>query len=85
MASQSIAIYQGKRYVGVIVRGVSAEVCATVKADGLLNSESVSCFKLADGGFAVFGKEARQRAVFVYHDVPEPAMEEKSSTEINQA
>ena len=84
MASQCVAIYQGKRYVGNVMSGTSADENADAQSSALLR-DGVTTVPLADGGFAVFGKEARQRAVFVYHDVPEPAMEEKSSTEINQA
>lgn len=84
MASQCVAIYQGKRYVGEVIWGMSAEKSADALSTALLR-DGVSFMPLADGGFAVFGKEARQRAVFVYHNLPEPAVEEKSSTETEQA
>ena len=83
MASQCVAIYQGKRYVGAVGEGTADEQSRRML--GVLTETGVMRMHLADGGCAVFGKEARQRAVFIYHDVPEPAVEEKSSTETEQA
>lgn len=72
MASQCVVIYQGERYVGKAISGTSAADDADAQSSALLQ-EGVSFLRLADGGVAVFGKEAGQRAVYVYHDVPEPA------------